>query len=741
MRLHTTFFILLFYFTFGNLVAEDWKLAGTYAKKADEYFQKKQYDKGIAELEKAENEWNKTGYYATRIGSAYSWYLNNYEKAIEAFERALAQDGDKSAWTLRETGFAYSKIKEYGKAENYLNKSIELAKETYEKNADKASATNELVAGYGILGNIYLQQEKYAKALETVENGYEISPSSNDWWLANGKTLSSFWLGHNAMAEENYSEAVKYYSLAEESYNNNPDFGKWAENSLELKNHREIAEKRNSLGRIRPDYIHKIFVIYIKNTDFNFKGLNGKNIIAQNTISQKEIEKAELIQKVLKAFVESLSDGHLSLEFERKESNSTVYEMDVSLWGGVQETRIPAWDSIKPDLGNLFFQNRKYDTFLLYWNGDNGVATTANGGGLGFPYIPYFSISALRGFISFPSNWIGETAPMTLLHEFFHNVEAMSGISPTHGFQDGVRKSFPGWTGKGQLSYFKWHFENTLPKVTNDPTLSAAEPTWKNLNWSNRYPETVTGEVFQKQKDYANQIDSEKLRSAAILVKQANDLFWRDNKKDKAGILYENAYMLNPYHPDVLRYKAENSHSKGDYINSEKYFATLAELKPELWILKFLVYLQHWKNKKLPDAIMTYDKIISSFPESVIDEVYVNYSRALIDAGRHEDAIYYLDKGIEVKNSKITPPTPIQSKFWKGYILGEKMNRPKDAYPLVKEAVENGYSDAYTQFFLKKFESATSVVAKRSLKSSLPPEFKQSFLPISEKPKLNEVKH
>ena len=65
------------------------------------------------------------------------------------------------------------------------------------------------------------------------------------------------------------------------------------------------------------------------------------------------------------------------------------------------------------------------------------------------------------------------------LHEFFHVVEAMADIQPTHGYYDEQRGSFPGWTGpkNHQLDYFRWHFRNTL-----------SGRGWQSMNFHQRYP-------------------------------------------------------------------------------------------------------------------------------------------------------------------------------------------------------------------------------------------------------------
>lgn len=693
---------------------KDWSLANSYNSKADGYIKNKNYESAVKELQKAAAEWPDGGYYSARTGWVYLWLMNKPDRAKPFYEKALEEGGDKTPWILREIGFVYSRLKEFADAENYFNKSLELAKENLKNNQNPQNESGlklEITTSMAGLAEVYNFQEKWESAYSLTKEGYDIDLDSNNFLLAKTRFSSAVWQGHIAFSEGNYSEAISFYSEAESAASKNPEIEKWV-STMDIKHHRELAEERSVLGKIKPVYEHKVLALFVKNVDTSFKGLNGSRVSAKNTMSELEEKRAVLFQKILIQMIEAASGGNYTVSFENKYIDSTIKDFNVS-YSGTVETRIPVLETVTPSLETIYYENKnKYDSFAIYWNGE-GIATSANGGGQVYPYLPYQVYSSVRGFISYPTNWKEEGNMVGVFHEFFHNIEAMSGIQPIHGFADGARNSFPHWKGSGQLDYYRWHFKNTLPKILNDKKLAEGKPDWRNLNWLKRNPDLWTEDDIQANRDAISSISIENRKKAFDLIREANDLFWSKGQKEKAGVLFKQAYTLNPYHPDVIRYMADQALQKKDYAEAESQFLLLVKLKPEIWVFRNLIWIQQWQLKNPSSAITSFESLFKRYP-SEKKILVVEYGRALMETGQTNAALKAFEEGLSSEDKSLNPPTAIQASFWKGFILGEKMNKQGEAYTLVKNAVDGGFNNEFSRFYLKKYANAGKTVALRS---------------------------
>jgi tetratricopeptide (TPR) repeat protein len=71
------------------------------------------------------------------------------------------------------------------------------------------------------------------------------------------------------------------------------------------------------------------------------------------------------------------------------------------------------------------------------------------------------------GIVSFPYS-LYYSSEMVYLHEFFHLWENQYAVAPKHGFSpdrlytENIRVHFPGWEGRGQYDYYRYHFETTF---------------------------------------------------------------------------------------------------------------------------------------------------------------------------------------------------------------------------------------------------------------------------------------
>ena len=157
------------------------------------------------------------------LGSAYQG-LKLYEKAIDAYQYAIVIN-DKFDYAYRNMGDAYIRLRKYKEAIEVLEKVGEItrpedvifeaighcyhklgkfatARFNYRKASHINSADSKL---YYKIALTYINEHKWQKAIEQLENALRIHKNVPDYNLA---------LGECAMQLSNYKDAVHYFSMA-----------------------------------------------------------------------------------------------------------------------------------------------------------------------------------------------------------------------------------------------------------------------------------------------------------------------------------------------------------------------------------------------------------------------------------------------------------------------------------------------------------------------------------------------
>lgn len=263
---------------------------------------------------------------------------------------------------------------------------------------------------------------------------------------------STLQFAHHAFGDGKYEHAVQLYRLAfEDPVTRKPrrdvprekyqDWGIAPDVMLDL------AENRLRLGRIEPQYTHRLLVVFYQGIT-EFRGGMRSRVFPNITAVQKQDAEAKL--RWLVRVVESLSDGQLSLSViasteARPESGQGLE----SPHGFLGDARVLA-ESIN-----------EVDTIVRVWGMPNRMRAWV---GIDYPDLrPNRSTSARRALLN-----IGPDHPHGIwLHEFFHVLEDLAGISPAHGYGAEQRRDFPGWKGRSEneMDYYRWHFGATLPRV------------------------------------------------------------------------------------------------------------------------------------------------------------------------------------------------------------------------------------------------------------------------------------
>ena len=680
--------LVLFHAAFSSIHAENYQKAMFHIKNAESFTNMENFPQALRELEAAETEFTRDGHVATRIGILVAYRMKDLPASLSHFERALRQGGDKIPWTLREYGFALLRTGNEDTAEEFLNQSLDLS----------SGNLKEMEISYGYVSHLYRKKRKFMDSIRFALEGYTINPKSDDFYLCDSIVISSLFLAYEALIHKDYDASIQYISQSEKYLSKNTIVREQSK-KYEIHIQRQIIQNRKKIGIIKPVYRNKILSFFISDTDVNFISLKGENIRGLSKISQEEEDLAIFYQGVLREFIESMSGGNYSISFENIKLKGTLRDIRVSSYGGL-DTREPVFETTSPPLSELFFRYRnQYDTFAIYWNGKD-ISTTANGGGFSYPYVNYQMYGSNRGYISFPTNWSDEIQIIGLVHEFFHNIESLTGIGPPHGYLS--RELFPEWKGEGELDYYRWHFANTLPRVLNDRLLREQASNWKNLGWLERFPDSFTEEDYQNNLKLSSRISSANLKKSYELAMKAKVYYWEKGDISSADPLFKEAFRLNPYNPFALRYMGDLENKNGNYPKAFSHFSTLLQITPEPWVFRSVIYLQQWNLKDFIGAQETYKKYFSRYPKEKSDHL-VEYGRLQIELGNYEEALKNFEQGIQSGDSSRKPSVRSQCNFWKGFVLGEKKGDTKQALKFIKLGVEDGYKDSVTLFYLKKY--------------------------------------
>ena len=371
-----------------------------------------------------------------------------WQTALKAYGKAWDAGYDRGI-TRHKFGQCLYQLGEFDRAYAEFNRSIRMNKSALESApADKVELLSYQIAdSYVWTTKIYDLSRDYQRIFTAAEEARPYDPDNQ--WLPGLYKRAALNLGHEAFGRTEYDEAIRWYEISL----TDPISGKRFENMewddfpdwrIPTDTLIEVVRNRKDLGHIKPELTHNILIIYISNQDVNFIE-EGKERHEHKILNKVQIHEGHLRLMWLKQIVESLSDGCVSLSFGEF--------IDTTPYSYSGETR-PAWIGDR----QAYYDNvENTDTFIRGWAYGEGLGT----GGAGWiPIIPEVVYGPVRGEISLhPEHSYG-----MWLHEFFHVIERMADIHPTHGYYDEPRKNVPLWTGRknNQLDYFRWQFANTI---------------------------------------------------------------------------------------------------------------------------------------------------------------------------------------------------------------------------------------------------------------------------------------
>ena len=678
-------------------------LAETDAKRIQALFDRKEYRAAVEALKRAaRSEPPAQGlWHAARAGHAENHYLNDPKAAIASFELSLSLGGAEHTWILGELALAHLRNGNPTRAMEYLNTALALSRKRLAKGDAGASAhRDQLVTTLALVAQLRTAQDDFKGALSATEEALGHQPDTKNAQLACERFDAAIWLGHSELAAGRYEQALSYYKLARSALEIEATCQR-SRQSLGTEEHVRTAQERLQLGSIQPARTFRACAAYVEHVDFDFLSASGKERVrSKRTITERQVRRAKIGQGVLQRYVETFTGGALTISYQQTALPLTLREMSATHYGS-SESRVPVWESAGPQMAAYFFRERKNcDGFFLYWEG-TGTASSANGGLIQYPYINYQRYGPLRGMISFPLSWDSPSLTMGMLHEFFHVTEGAYGIAPTHGFLS--PEKFPGWGGRSHFDYFRWQLREALPKAHGH--------SWEAFALQTVYPERTDEAVLASNRAAVSDIAPEHLKRAVSLSREANDLYYNKKDRARADALFKEAHRLNPHQVDTLKYLAGRAVEDRDYRKGAELYGRIVELDPEVWSLAALSGLLIWHLERPAEAVAVIQDALKLAPgNSPPASAILHLGHAYMKMEKYAESLEAFERMTQSPDAGAGKPTMLtQAQFWKGFLLGEKLGRPGEAYSYIRGAVDSGWSDEFTQHYLKKYTPANGV--------------------------------
>lgn len=695
------------------------KLSDEYLNLADQLNKEKKYSEAEIYYKKAEESSPNNGRYSFRLGQFYLDSLNKYSDAIKCYEKAISK-GYVYSWVYRQYGYCYYKLNKLNQAEILYKDGLKLAynslKEAKNEN-EKNDAKTEIFRISGRLGYIYNDLAEWDKTIEILEKLEEIEKNINTKEYVTSLFIAYWWKAHIYFGKGDFDNAIIYFEKSFNISKRDKDILKLSFNrDREVEFHIEIAKKRKTLGNINPDYTHKILVIAVKEVDID-TSYEGKIIKGHNFLTDTQRKLIEISQNSLKSYWEIFSNGKLSIDYKIIEIDNVMKGFEfrpkdltdtrITNPDEVKETREPDFGSFSPSIDKIIYENYKdYDTFIIYWNGENGLATYSNGGGRYYPIISY-NLYIKRGYSHLSTERLSWNGPALLLHEQMHNIESILGEKLTIDANEKDRKiAYPDWKTTGEINYFSYLFEKVIPKHLYNEKKFLQTQGWKNFCIRERFSFYIENNEYQNLFKLHNTIPIDKQKKSYELYLEAKKLY--ENKKIEDAIKTLNESInLNPYNVNALETIAYYLEQKNEYEKALYFYKKSTDLYSNVWALTRVGSLLCWRLKDIDSGLKYFEKSLSTDKDNpyriktLINIGYVYYKKK-----EFLKALSYYEEGIEFgkKWKNINQKDWAECYFYKGIIIGEEYKRYNEAIELLKEALNRGYDEDKCNKYLKKFK-------------------------------------
>lgn len=457
MKKTACFFLFLFIFPLSLYPLNP----AEYLKKADEYNKIKDYLNAEKYYLLAEEANPKSGFHSARLGQFYHFSLKDYPRAIQAFERAYQKKMTES-WLFIQAGNSYRYLNDPENSEKWFQLGISTLNSVIDDNKKKNKSITRFLDNLQMIYAQYLASlmdfKEIHRAAEIGKECFQRFPESTHPSFLNYYAAVYYWLSIESFGNSQWKKAMEQIQFADQLVKRDEKLKERL--SGEYQTLLKVYENREKIGKIKPLYTHKIVVVILPET--NARDLTNQ-INIQSKVSPEEEKMTVLSIRFVKAFIESATGGKLGIEYQIEKPDIVLTRLRADLEIETDERK-----NKYPDLEYLcaqheeYFKNRaqNFDTLILIWSA--GEFNVANGGKRRLIF-PKSGISVWKGYNHISSERIAHNGPDLMLHEFFHTIEKMAGITVNHGYYPENRKYFPDWKGENGNDYYFWQLSENIP--------------------------------------------------------------------------------------------------------------------------------------------------------------------------------------------------------------------------------------------------------------------------------------
>ena len=550
--------------------------------------------------------------------------------------------------------------------------------------------------------------DDFPAMLIVAEEALKLAPDHLKSRFARKVALAAWWQGHSAFGNANWQQAADLFGRISELGKLHPQIAKsWGPNLLDSDTHLQLAQRMLTQPRRQPDYTHRFLLVFIHEVSIDQAGSHNNRITGTTTLNEQHKSRARHAFSALRGYLESLSQGRLSSTFTTLEYPGTVKAFRVRPDGTNGEIREPDLNNASPSLWPLLRDRyQQVDSIVYIWGGGGDkLAQYATGGSLPQVLVPWTLYSPLRGFIQIPGHrLINSYAPLLVMHEFFHTVESMSGIKPSHGYKPAFRDQFPEWKGTSQLDYYRWHFDNTIPQRFNTKTDFKPERGWANLNFPLRHPDRLPPlPVLDQLADRSALLPSADRQQAAKLLQQADTLI-KDKQDDQALPLLLEAKRLHPLHPGLLLELGRLYERTSQLQGALDVYRTRADFFPDLGGVQRIAALHQKLSQHIPAArAHTWAADLTKAPGTRLIHL-LQSAHAYKRAADYQTAFNSYQQVIQ-EAPKLSPDdTKLLAEAWyqSGLLLADRLGSPQGGIKLLQQAAAAGHNPELVQKSLQR---------------------------------------
>ena len=547
--------------------------------------------------------------------------------------------------------------------------------------------------------------EDFPAMLTAAEEALRLAPEHQKAGFAIKVSTAAWWLAQQELGATNWHQATTLFNRIADLSRQYPQIAKaWGTDSLDIEAHLQLSRQMQELPHRQPDYTYRILLVFLNEVSIDQPGMHNNQLIGKAVLTDQQRNAAVRSFNSLRGYLEAMSRGRFSASFSTVEYPGTVSALRLRQ----DDSSQPPTEMHEPDTNYTssalwpLLRNRyqEVDSIVYIWGGGGRLASAATGGARLHPLIPWTLDSPLRGFIQIPGQMLlNRYAPVLVMHEFFHTIEQMADIKPAHGYKPKQRDQFPDWKGSGQLDYYRWHFDTTIPRQFTTKKEFKPERGWANLNFSTRYPERqISPDLIDHMATESARISPVDRRMALELLQQALPLI-RSKKDQQALPLLQTARKLHPVHPGIQLELGRLYERIGNYQSALEIYQERSAHYPDYQSLRGLATANQ-KLKQYPQAASLHGKAadLANIPGNRLVHLLLR-AHALMHDSQHQNAFNAYQQVIQEAPTLSPGDSKLKAEayFQAGLLLADHLGSPQEGIKLLQQATAAGQNPEMVQ--------------------------------------------